>query len=85
MKTFTYTIKDELGIHARPAGLLVKAAAPFQSKITLDTGTKTADARRIMALMSLGAKKDSCITVTVDGPDEDTAAQTIESFFKENL
>ena len=36
MKTFTYTVQDELGIHARPAGMLAKAAAGFKSTITLD-------------------------------------------------
>ena len=40
MKTFTYTVQDELGIHARPAGMLAKAAAGFKSTITLDNGAK---------------------------------------------
>ena len=57
MKTFTYTVQDELGIHARPAGMLAKAAAGFKSTITLDNGAKKADARRLMAIMSMGVKK----------------------------
>mgnify|MGYP000081515271 CR=1 FL=1 len=40
MKEFEYTITDELGIHARPAGLLVKKAAEFASTVSVDNGTK---------------------------------------------
>ena len=56
MKTFSYTIKDEVGIHARPAGLLVKKAKEFESKITLEKGGKTAEATKLMAVMSMGVK-----------------------------
>ena len=85
MKTFTYTIKDELGIHARPAGLLVKAAGAFQSDITIATEAKKANAKRMMAVMGLGVKTGEEVTITVEGADEDTAAAELETFFKENL
>ena len=85
MKTFTYTVQDELGIHARPAGMLAKAAAGFKSTITLDHGAKKADARRLMAIMSMGVKKGVEVTVTVEGEDEDAAAAAMEEFFKTNL
>ena len=54
MKSFTYTIKDELGIHARPAGQLVTEAKKFASTITIATGEKQANAARLMAVMALG-------------------------------
>ena len=57
MKSFTYTVQDELGLHARPAGLLAKLAAGCTSIITIDNGTKKADAKRLMAIMSMGVKK----------------------------
>ncbi|MCB6365252.1 HPr family phosphocarrier protein [Intestinibacillus massiliensis] len=85
MKRIEYTITDPLGIHARPAGLLVKAAQGFESKITIATDAKSADARRIMALMGLCVKGDQAITVTCEGPDEDAAAEGMESFLKANL
>lgn len=85
MKEFKYTIQDALGIHARPAGLLVKQAAAFQSAITLDNGTRKADAKRIMAVMGMGVKQGQEVTVTIEGEDEDAAAAAIEGFFKENL
>ena len=82
MKSITYTITDELGIHARPAGLLVKLAGGFQSKITI---SKEGDAKRIMALMGLSATKGTVITVEIEGPDEADAAKAVEDFLKANL
>ena len=54
MKTFEYTIKDELGIHARPAGLLVKEAKKFESECTITKDGKTKKLTQLMMLMSLG-------------------------------
>lgn len=85
MKEFKYVVKDELGLHARPAGLLVKEAAKFKSAITLDSGAKKADAKRIMAVMSMGVKQGVEVTVTVDGEDEDAAFDAIKTFFETNL
>ena len=85
MKEFTYVITDEIGIHARPAGMLVKEAKAFASKITLEANGKTADATKLMAVMSLGVKKGETVTVTVEGDDEETAAANLEKFFRENL
>ncbi|MDO4291648.1 MAG: HPr family phosphocarrier protein [Eubacteriales bacterium] len=85
MKQFTYTIQDELGIHARPAGLLTKEAAKFKSTVSVEDGGKKGDAKKIMSLMMLGAKKGHTITVTVEGEDEDAAASAIQTFLQENL
>jgi len=85
MKSFTYTIKDELGIHARPAGMLAKAAAEYKSTVSIDNGTKKADAKRLMAIMSMGVKKGHTVTVTVEGEDEDAAATAMKEFFETNL
>ena len=85
MKEFKYVVQDELGLHARPAGLLVKEAAKYKSAITLDSGAKKADAKRIMAVMSMGVKQGVEVTVTVDGEDEDAAFDAIKTFFETNL
>ena len=85
MKKFTYTIKDEIGIHARPAGLLAKKAKEFESTVMLDKGGKNANAARLIAVMGLGVKCGDTITVTVEGADEERAAAEMESFFSENL
>lgn len=85
MQSFSYTIKDEIGIHARPAGLLAKRAKEFQSVVTLEKGGKTAAATKLMAIMGLGVKCKDTVNVTVEGADEEAAAAAIEEFFKENL
>ena len=85
MKEFTYVITDPVGIHARPAGILVKAVKPFQSTCKITKGAKTVDLRKLMALMGMGVKCGDTVEVTIEGPDEDTAAATIEKFFKDNL
>ncbi len=85
MKEFNYTIQDELGIHARPAGLLVKEAGRFQASITITKGDKSADAKRLFALMGLGVKKGDIVTVRVEGDDEAAAYEALTQFFKSSL
>ncbi len=85
MQSFSYTIKDEIGIHARPAGLLAKRAKEFQSVVTLEKDGKTAAATKLMAIMGMGVKCGDTVNVTVEGADEEAAAAAMEEFFKENL
>lgn len=85
MQEFNYTITDAQGVHARPAGLLVKEASKYESSITIGHGGKTGDAKKIFAVMGLGIKCGDEITVTAEGKDEAQAAPAMESFLKENL
>lgn len=85
MKTFDYTIKDELGIHARPAGLLVKCVKASGSSVTISKDGKTVDASKLMAVMSMGVKCGNTVSVSVEGGDEDQAFETVKKFFEENF
>lgn len=85
MKTLKFTINDSLGIHARPAGLLVKKASEFSSDISVSKGDKKADAKKIFSVMSLAVKCGDEITVTAEGEDENEAISAIRDFLKENL
>ncbi len=85
MKEFEYTITDELGIHARPAGLLVKEAQKFESAISIYNGPKKGDAKRIFNVMSLGVKKGMTVRLEIEGADEDKAAEAMQTFLKNNL
>ncbi|MDO4177768.1 MAG: HPr family phosphocarrier protein [Phascolarctobacterium sp.] len=85
MKKFTYRVTDPVGIHARPAGLLVKEAAKFSSKVTITKGAKSVDLKRLFGVMALGVKQGDEITITCDGADETEAASSIEAFLKANL
>lgn len=72
-----------MGIHARPAGLLVKKASEFQSNITIKKDNKTADAKKIFSIMSLGAKLGDTIEIEINGEDEEKAIIALEEIFKE--
>lgn len=85
MKEFSFVIQDPAGIHARPAGILVKQAMTFQSAVRILKGDKTGDLKRIFSVMALGAKQGDHLTVQVEGPDEEQAAAALENCFKEHL
>ena len=85
MKEFKHVIQDPMGLHARPAGMLVKACAGYASKVTLTAPTGTADAKRLMGIMRLGAKAGQELTITVEGPDEEKEAAELQAFLAENL
>ncbi len=86
MKQFTYTVQDPLGIHARPAGMLAKAAKAFaDTTITITKGEATAKASQLMKLMSLGVKQGDTITLTCEGAHEDAALEALSKFITESL
>ena len=80
---FSYTITDPGGIHARPAGLLVRKAQEFPDEITLSKGEKTANLKKLLAVMGLGIRQGDTVTVTVEG--EKQTADLLETFFREHL
>lgn len=85
MRTFDYTIKDELGIHARPAGMLAKTAKSSDSKISITKDDKTVGASKLMALMGLGVKCGDTITVTISGGNEELSEKIMREFLEGNL
>ena len=86
MKQFTYTIKDALGIHARPAGLLSKKAKSYaDTAVTITANGKTVNLGQLMKLMALGVKQGTEVTITCDGANEEEAAAGLKAFLEENL
>ena len=90
MKEFTYTIKDEQGIHARPAGMLVKEAKNVASECTITKDGKTkngkeVDAKRILGVMGLGVKCGQEIILKTDGDQEEEAIAALGKFLEEKL
>ena len=86
MMNFDYTLTDPVGIHARPAGILVKEAKKYApTKITVTKGAKSAEATRLMALMGLGCKGGDTVTVACEGGDEAVACEAMKAFFSANL
>jgi len=85
LRIFEYTIKDALGIHARPAGLIAKLAKSFTSEITIAKGAQAVSATKLIALMGLGIKCGDTVTVTVRGEDEEAAEKAVKEFFEADL
>ena len=85
MKTFTYTIQDKVGIHARPAAVLVQEARKFAAELKINVNGESADLKRIFALMTLGIKQGMEVTVTAEGADEDVAAAAMKKCLEDNL
>ena len=85
MKEFEFVVTDPKGIHARPAGLLVKEAKKFESNISVFKGARKGDLKKIFTVMALGVKQGETIKVQVEGADEEQAASTVEAFLKENF
>ncbi len=85
MTEFKYTIVDEHGIHARPAGELVKLMQSFECDITFTKGEKKASGKKLFAVMGMAVKKGEEITVSCDGADEAQASEAAQKFLSENL
>ena len=85
MKSFNYIITDEIGIHARPAGLLVKEAKKYTSKIVLSANGKSAEATKLMAIMGLGVKNGQEVEIAIEGGDEEFAFEGMKLFMEQNL
>ena len=85
MKEFKYTITDPEGIHARPAGELVKAAKQFTRTIKLAKDGKSGDCKKIFGIMGLAVKNGQEVTLTFEGEDEEAAYEAVSQFMKENM
>ena len=86
MKEFDYAIRDQLGIHARPAGLLAKLAKGYgDTVITVTKGGNTVKASQLMKLMGMGVKQGDVVTVAAEGPAEEEAIAAAKKFFEGNL
>lgn len=85
MKTFQYVIQDELGIHARPAGMVARIAKKYESTVEIGKGDKNVLASQLLMLMSLGVKKGDEVSVVIEGVDEEAACAELKAFFEEHL
>ncbi len=82
MKTIQHTIKDEMGLHARPVGQIVKFLKPYESSATITCGEKSCDMKKLIALMSLGIKCGETVEITIEGADETACAAEMEAFLQ---
>ncbi len=81
----TFTLKNRLGLHARPSALLIKALQPFQSQIMVESRGETANARSILGLLSLAAGTGTRMTFTAVGDDAHDALHAVERLFSNDF
>jgi phosphocarrier protein len=75
-------VTNTLGIHARPASLIVRTAMNFKSSVTIEKDGATADAKSIMSVMMLAAGQNSHIIIRASGSDEVQAIEAIAAIFE---
>lgn len=85
MRSFVYVVKDEVGLHARPAGMLVRLVGTLTSEVWIKKGEKKVEGTRILALMGLGVGRGDEITVEIKGGDEAASEASLRRFLSENL
>ena len=85
MRSFMYTIKAPVGMHARHAGLLVRQTSQYRSDITISKDDRSANGKAILALMGLGVRQGDLIRITIEGEDEDIATQELKNYIWMNF
>ncbi len=85
MKNVDIEITNEVGLHARPAALFVQTASKYEADITVSYDGKTINAKSILGILSLGVGKDSLITISADGADEEAAVEALVDLIDTNF
>lgn len=78
------TITDSDGLHARPASDFAKSAMSFKSNVNITVGDKTINGKSVIAIMSLGIKANTEITVSCEGEDQEEALKALVKILKDN-
>lgn len=84
MVEFTYTIQDEMGLHARPAGVMVKRLKDLPINVTIKCGQRSANAKKLFQIMGMAVKCGETVTVELEGENEETMRDELLQFFKDN-
>lgn len=85
MVSFAFKVKSEKGLHARPAGALVKEAIKCSGTVTIRKGDKQEDLKRVYNVMSLAIKENEEVEITVEGKNEEAEAAALQKYINENL
>jgi phosphocarrier protein HPr len=85
MTEIQITITNPSGLHARPAAQFVQKAASFKSKVRIIANSKVADGKSILAVMGMGLKQNTLVTITTEGEDEAECSKALEDIIKSNF
>lgn len=84
MVSFTYTVKSEMGLHARPAGIMVKRLQDEPADVTVRCGQRVANGKKLFQLMAMGVKCGETVAVEISGQNEETLCKELQQFFAKN-
>lgn len=76
------TVKNRAGIHARPAAIIAQTANKFQSEVIISRDDTSVNAKSIMGVITMAAGYNTVLTMQVEGPDEEAAANAIVELFE---
>lgn len=85
MPEITLVVEHEAGLHARPAALFVQTASKFNSDISVSHNGRTANAKSILTVLTLGAFQGAEITIKAEGEDADKALAALEELINNNF
>lgn len=85
MITRDVTIKNSVGLHARPATFFIQKANSFKSAISVEREDRRVNAKSLLGVLSLGIVKGMEITLVADGPDEEEAIESLAALIDNEL
>ena len=85
MPETTLTVRNKVGLHARPASLFVQTAKKFQSDIRVQHGEREANAKSILTVLTLGANRGAVLTLRAEGTDAEDALAALTALVEENF
>ncbi len=85
MQQCSYIIRDEYGMHARPAGQLVRLASAYECTVTVQHEDRSCTLKTPMHLMALGIMQGDNITIQAEGNDESACITAVQKFLEENV
>lgn len=85
MLTKTFALQCPVGLHARPASILISEAEKFKSDISIKYNSKEVSLKSIIGVMTLGIKTNESFELIVQGEDEEQAMARLETFFNEEI
>lgn len=75
--TLAVEVRNDLGLHARPAAAFADAAGHFDSRVVVEHDGRSVDAASVLLVLTLDVRQGDRITLTADGPDEDQAVAAL--------
>ena len=85
MYTREITVKNEVGLHARPATYFIQKANEFKSCIWVEKEERRVNAKSLLGVLSLGIVKGTTITLIADGPDAKEAVEALAQLVDNQL